>query len=108
MTQPLNMAGIKRKDAPKAAAAPATKPSKKQKITPVKSGKPTKKPLPVAADLPESDTTEDSDDLDIPPQSGAEESEASMSDEDEDEEPKAKKNADKEATDGEKKIKSTL
>jgi len=55
------MAGIKRKDGPKTAAVEV---QKKQRIAkPTKTAKP--KAKPVAADLPESDTTEDDDDDDF-------------------------------------------
>jgi len=52
------MAGLKRKDGPKAAIVHASPSQKKQKLA--KEGKPTKsKAKPVGADMPESDTTED-------------------------------------------------
>lgn len=86
------MAGIKRKEAPKAAATHTSLPQKKQKT--VKSAAPKtskRKAVPVEEDFPESDTTEDDDDDELDqlssPAGGASiESAGSVSDIDSDEE----------------------
>ena len=108
------MAGLKRKEVPNTHSSKAVAPQKKQKFATNAAPKNKKSKLPVGADLPESDTTEDEDDFDgIPSDDGAAAEESDGSDLSIENgsaavSSKAKQNGDSGAANGDKKFKGML